>query len=266
MSDALHELTRPFPDRYVHDDGKGNAYVPHHIVTQRLIHIFGVPPKIELIREIYDKLPDGSDKLTGVVMRLTVPGFEPIEEAGEADNPQAKTNGARLKSAASDAIKRCAMRLGLGLHLWAQDDYFLFTKLSEGGEVSASARPSQPSTTQTGGDAGADVSGTGTDNEGARNRDDKVDDGAVGSSKPAPVSEVVPGSAPRDAEPGGDEATADDSPPPATDLVEVYGKNKVFNTAYSIAKANNFTPLPASVEDINEALAVLVGKKLEKAS
>lgn len=254
MSDALHELTRPFPDRYVHDDGKGNAYVPHHIVTQRLIHIFGVPPKIELLREIYDKLPDGSDKLTGVVMRLTVPGFEPIEEAGEADNPQAKTNGARLKSAASDAIKRCAMRLGLGLHLWAQDDYFLFSKLSEGGEVSASARSSQPSTTQTGGDAGADVSVQG-------------DASGVWGSAPdeLPGTERKPGSAdsPSPAEPGGDEATAADSPPPATDLVNVYGKSKVLQTARQLA-VETAVEQPRKWEDITRALCVLVAQALEK--
>ena len=39
------------------------------------------------------------------------------------------TNGARLKNAVSDAHKRCAMRVGLGLHLYAQDDYFLLDQL-----------------------------------------------------------------------------------------------------------------------------------------
>ena len=116
----LIELAKPFPSSFIHDDGRGNAYVPHHIVTQRLIQIFGAPPRIEVLRELYDE-----GKLTGVVMRLTVPGFDSVEEAGEADNPQSKTNGARAKDACSDAIKRCAMRLGLGLHLWAQQDYFL---------------------------------------------------------------------------------------------------------------------------------------------
>ena len=122
----VHELARPFPQKYVHDDGRGNSYVPHHVVTQRLIHIFGVPPKIEVLRELYDE-----GKLTGVIMRLTVPGLDPVEEAGEADNPQSKTNGARAKDACSDAIKRCAMRLGLGLSLWAQKDYFLFDALTK---------------------------------------------------------------------------------------------------------------------------------------
>jgi hypothetical protein len=129
------ELARPFPARYVKDDGRGNDHVPHHIVQQRLIRIFGAPPKIELLREIYD-----GDKLTGVVMRLTVPGFEPVEEAGDTDNPQSKTNGSRLKDASSDALKRCAMRLGLGLHLWSQKDYYLYDAIKEQGE-SASAEP-----------------------------------------------------------------------------------------------------------------------------
>ena len=34
-----------------------------------------------------------------------------------------------FKDAASDALKRCAMRLGLGLHLWAQEHYFLDQQL-----------------------------------------------------------------------------------------------------------------------------------------
>lgn len=133
------EMSQPFPKKYIHDDGRGNEYVPHHIVTQRLIQIFGKPPKIEILREMYD-----GDKLTGVFMRLTVPGFDPVEEAGEADNPQSKTNGARAKDACSDAIKRCAMRLGLGLHLWAQKDYFLHDVLVRDSS-SGEARPPQPS-------------------------------------------------------------------------------------------------------------------------
>lgn len=138
-SDFARELARPFPKKYV-KQVQGEDYVPHHIVTQRLIHIFGVAPKTEILRELYD-----GDKLTGVVMRMTVsPGAGMsevplyyvgpdivVEEAGEADNPQAKSNGARAKSAASDAYKRCAMRLSLGLHLWAREDYFLFDALTK---------------------------------------------------------------------------------------------------------------------------------------
>jgi hypothetical protein len=34
-----------------------------------------------------------------------------------------------MKDAMSDAYKRCAMRLGVGLHLWAQEHYYLGEKL-----------------------------------------------------------------------------------------------------------------------------------------
>ena len=121
---VVRELAKPFPKKYIHDDGRKNDYVPHHVVNQRLIQIFGAPPRISIVREIYDV-----DKLRGVLMRLEAGGYC-VEEFGEADNPQSKTNGARSKDAASDAIKRCAMRLGLGLHLWAGDDYFLFDVLT----------------------------------------------------------------------------------------------------------------------------------------
>jgi hypothetical protein len=138
----LLALTEPFPSDYIKDDGRGNSYVPHHIVNQRLIQVFGLPPKIELLREVYD---DG--KLTGVVMRLTVPGFEPVEEGGEADNPQSKTNGARLKDACSDAIKRCAMRLGCGLHLWSEGTYFLHESIKNSETAADAGAPSPPAQT-----------------------------------------------------------------------------------------------------------------------
>lgn len=125
MNPHLLELSRPFPSKYV-KQVQGQDYVPHGIVEQRLVSIFETTPKIELLREIME--PDGT--LSGVVMRMTVPGFDPVEEAGECDNPQAKTNGAKLKSAVSDAYKRCAMRLTCGLHLWVGSDYFLYESLT----------------------------------------------------------------------------------------------------------------------------------------
>jgi hypothetical protein len=141
-SPQVVEMSRPFPSKYISDDGRGNDYVRHDIVLQRLIQIFGRPPKIEVLRELYD-----AEKLTGVVMRLTVPGFDPVEEAGEADNPQSKTNGARAKDACSDAIKRCAMRLGLGLHLWSQQNYFLHEVLTRdsAGSVTTPTVNAEPS-------------------------------------------------------------------------------------------------------------------------
>jgi hypothetical protein len=39
----------------------------------------------------------------------------------------------------SDAIKRCAARLGIGLHLWAQDEAYLHSKLAN--EAAAASVP-----------------------------------------------------------------------------------------------------------------------------
>ena len=55
-----------------------------------------------------------------------------IQEAGDCEQPDNwKTQGGRLKDAISDGVKRCSMRVGLGLHLWSQDDYFLEQQLAK---------------------------------------------------------------------------------------------------------------------------------------
>lgn len=126
MTSQMRQLARPFPDRFVKNppQGKFGTYVPHDVVTQRLIAILGVPPSTAIVRHHYD-----GDMITGVDMRMTVSidGEQvSVEESGDVENPQQKaTNGARAKDAASDAYKRCAMRLGVGLHLWSGDDYVL---------------------------------------------------------------------------------------------------------------------------------------------
>ena len=37
----------------------------------------------------------------------------------------------------SDALKRAASRIGVGLHLWAQQQYFLFPQLLQDHEVAS---------------------------------------------------------------------------------------------------------------------------------
>ena len=59
-----------------------------------------------------------------------------VEEAGECEQPfNWRTDGARMKDAVSDAVKRCAMAFGVGLHLWAQfegkSEYFLDKQLEK---------------------------------------------------------------------------------------------------------------------------------------
>jgi hypothetical protein len=142
---VLTELARRFPHGFI-ERKDGNDYVAHHIVNQRLLTVVG-PFDFELVEVIRGEVaavpPDPSgrsrraragtpalhDAVVGGVWRLTcsIDGHRVrIEEVGDVgDVHNWPHDGARLKDAASDALKRCAMRLGLGLHLWAQEHYFL---------------------------------------------------------------------------------------------------------------------------------------------
>jgi hypothetical protein len=141
----LVELARRFPDGFV-ERKDGNDYVAHHVVNQRLLSIVG-PFDFELVEVVRGDVaavppdPKGRsrrakagtpalhDVVVGCVWRLTcsIDGRRVrIEEVGDVgDVHNWPHDGARLKDAVSDALKRCAMRLGLGLHLWAQEHYFL---------------------------------------------------------------------------------------------------------------------------------------------
>jgi hypothetical protein len=145
----LTQLARRFPQGFI-ERKDGIDYVAHHVVTQRLLSIVG-PFDFELVEIIRGDVaavapvPNGRSRrarsgtpelhnvVVGGVWRLTceVDGrrvrIEEIGDVGDVHNwPH---DGARLKDAASDALKRCAMRLGLGLHLWAQEHYFLDRQL-----------------------------------------------------------------------------------------------------------------------------------------
>ena len=138
----LRELAKPFQGLVKGAaPGKFGDYVEHSAVTQRLLLHCG-PYDQTVVREIYDDShKEYGSCLTGVVLelKLKIDGeIVTIQEGGSVDKPYKVTNrktgermnnGERLKLAISDAHKRCAMRVGLGLHLWAQDDYFLHDQL-----------------------------------------------------------------------------------------------------------------------------------------
>lgn len=128
----LTALSKPFPSRFISPAPSGHGdYVAHDIITQRLLLICGAYDfhVTEIVRS-----PDGIVEGCLATLTVEVDGKRmSVTEAGECDNPtQKKTQGDRLKNAASDAIKRCAMRLGMALHLWAgADKYFLHEGLSK---------------------------------------------------------------------------------------------------------------------------------------
>jgi len=141
--EQLHELSRPFPKEFIHKNPSGfGDYIQHSVIRQRLLSVLGAYDQEvkQIIREeVKDKQGNYRQIVTGVVLALTVEidGKKvTIEEIGDVENPfNWKTDGARLKDAVSDAVKRCAMGMGVGLHLWAQfegkSEYFLHKQLEK---------------------------------------------------------------------------------------------------------------------------------------
>jgi hypothetical protein len=127
MNEKLAELLVPFPEKYIKNKpgGRGGDYVMHGVVRQRLLDVVGFYDW-SIDREIYDD----SGKLTGCVGTLTI-NLEnktiKVQGSGDVENDQG-SNGSNLKHAESDAFKRAAMNLGLGLHLWCGDEYFIYNK------------------------------------------------------------------------------------------------------------------------------------------
>jgi hypothetical protein len=147
----LERLAKPFPARLIHDNPSGGgSYVKHSVVTEKLLAVVG-PFSFELVKEIRgavagtepnpsgksDRARRGSpplaDAIVGAVCRLSVEidGRSVwIEEVGDCESPlNWPHDGARLKDAMSDALKRCAMRLGVTLHLWSGPEFSLYDQL-----------------------------------------------------------------------------------------------------------------------------------------
>jgi hypothetical protein len=139
--EQLRALARPFTRSQVkRKPGKGGGdYVEHNTVTERLLWIVG-PFSTRIVEVIRGDVPEWVDSkgkahppipnaVVGVILRLTVTidGREvSVEGAGDVGSPHNwEHDGQRLKDAESDGIKRAAMRIGCGLHLWSQESYFL---------------------------------------------------------------------------------------------------------------------------------------------
>lgn len=131
----LRELSTPFKGHLVKAPPKGKFgdYVSHSTVNERALSVVG-PHSFEVVELIYD----AERTVVGVLARLTVEidgQAVTVIEVGDEEHPDPKHNGANAKNAASDAYKRCWMRLGLGLHLWSGEDYFLAAQLDKNAGV-----------------------------------------------------------------------------------------------------------------------------------
>jgi hypothetical protein len=126
----LYELARPFPESMIATKpGKFAAdFVSHGTVTARLLEVLG--PFDWSIAKI---ITNADGIAVGCIGRLevTVDGRPVvIEEIGDVEHPS-PNSASNLKNASSDALKRAAMRVGLGLHLWAGEGYWLHRSLEK---------------------------------------------------------------------------------------------------------------------------------------
>lgn len=125
-------LAKPVPAAFVSQvpagGGRKADYVSHAVITEILLAVVG--PFTWEVREVRDK----TGAITGAfgTLRCEVDGrWVSITEVGDTTGQETSEGGA-LKNAASDALKRAAMRLGLGLSLWSgADAYFLHRQLTK---------------------------------------------------------------------------------------------------------------------------------------
>jgi hypothetical protein len=119
MDDKIQKaLIKNFSKDVVQDAPKGKfgRYVPHHIVTQRLVDV--IPGGYDFT---YDVIRGKDNAIVGAKCRLYIKATDQtIEEVGDVDKHalERNTESEVLKLAVSDGIKRCGMRIGLGLELW----------------------------------------------------------------------------------------------------------------------------------------------------
>lgn len=126
----LRDLAKPFAPRLIHQPPKGKygVYAAHDVYNQKLLAVLG-PFDFEVIEVLRN--PEGITEGCRARLSCEIDGRPTtIIEVGDCEKPENwATEGARMKDAASDAFKRCAMRVGCGLHMWSGQDFFLFDVL-----------------------------------------------------------------------------------------------------------------------------------------
>lgn len=150
--DQLLALAERIPDKFIKDapQGKYGKYVGHTDIAQIALSKVG-PHSFDVVEVVYGYIPEFVNKkgelkhperprgIVAVLARLSVviDGVAvTITEVGEANSSNVHSDGENLKSAASDAYKRCWMRCGLGLELWVEQGgnpspYFLHAQLEK---------------------------------------------------------------------------------------------------------------------------------------
>ena len=133
----LMQLARVFPQKLVSQLKKKTHtedYINHSVITQRLLQVCG--PFDWDVEVIFNG--EGKPVAAKGTLIVDVDGKKvKVSGIGTDQNKAGKDDGDIIKEMESDALKRAAMRVGVGLHLWAQDQYFLFTQMLKVHEMTA---------------------------------------------------------------------------------------------------------------------------------
>lgn len=122
-------LARKFPSQLIRTIKKGSHnedYINHAVIAQRLLQVVGAYGwDWEVVYE--------EGKVVCLHGRLTadVDGKSVTVSGAGTETFQGDNTGEKIKKMESDAFKRAAAKLGVGLHLWAQDQYFLDKQLAK---------------------------------------------------------------------------------------------------------------------------------------
>jgi hypothetical protein len=141
------ELSKPFGKGAVKSPPKGKYgnYVEHSMVRQKMIALFGnfdesIPYHLkETLTN--PKTQETKQVLVGCTYRLTVEinGVKVTKEStGVCEHPfNWNSDAERLKVAEADGFKRVCMKLGVALHLYANEDFILHDILKSDEQVSS---------------------------------------------------------------------------------------------------------------------------------
>ena len=131
MGKQLAALAKKIPPTWIQTlpTGYGARYCGHAHVQQMILATVGPTP------QRVDEIIYNGDTVTGVLltMTFTIDGQAvEITECGDVDRPNPENNGANMKNAISDGVKRCSMRVGKALQLWCEsDEHYILDKVLE---------------------------------------------------------------------------------------------------------------------------------------
>jgi hypothetical protein len=130
MPTDLIRLSKQFTGKFIKErkmgGGRTESYVPHSSVSERLLQVVGPYDwDFDIIKsEDVPVAVKGQLTVTLDGKEVTVSGAGTPQNTGESV-------GEQIKKMESDAFKRAASKVGVALHLWSQENYFLDVVLSK---------------------------------------------------------------------------------------------------------------------------------------